>query len=68
LRNPDEKAASFSADVAKLFEFPESAKSTFRLHSPWKENSKAAEVNVQAGKPYTFDLQPFELLVLEAKQ
>lgn len=66
LRNPDDKPASFTADIAKLFELPAGAKSTYRLHSPWKQDQGTVPVNVRAGKPFTFHLQPFELLSLES--
>ena len=67
LRNPDDKPASFTADVANLFELPVNAKKTFRLHGPWKEDRAAPAVNVSAGEPHTFNLRPFEVLVLESK-
>jgi len=67
LRNPDDQAASFSVDAAKAFELPSNTKRTFRLHSPWKEDSKLPEIALKAGESHTFSLQPFEVLVLESK-
>lgn len=67
LRNPGEKAASFTVDVGKIFELPTGAKSSFRLRSPWKEDFKAVDVIARGGKPCSFDLKPFEVLVLESR-
>jgi hypothetical protein len=67
LRNPDDKAASFTADFKKIFELPPGVPATFRLHSPWKEDKSQPEITVKAGEPRVFELKPFEVLVLETK-
>jgi hypothetical protein len=66
LRNPDDKPASFTADVGELFELPENAATTFRFQSPWKNASNAAPLELRAGQPHTFQLDPFQVLVLES--
>lgn len=66
LRNPDDRAATFTADVAKLFELPRGAKENYTMHSPWKQDRKQPSVKLRAGEPHTFTLQPFEVLVLES--
>ncbi|HTL74261.1 MAG TPA: alpha-N-acetylglucosaminidase TIM-barrel domain-containing protein [bacterium] len=67
LRNPDDKPATFTADVKDLFQLPPHAKANFKLHSPWKQDRKQPSVNLKAGEPHTFTLKPFEVLVLESK-
>jgi hypothetical protein len=67
LRNPDDKAASFKADVAELFELPRGTKTEFTLHSPWKADQSQPSATLRAGEPHTFKLEPFEVLVLESK-
>ncbi|HXF10452.1 MAG TPA: hypothetical protein VN625_06675, partial [Desulfuromonadaceae bacterium] len=67
LRNPDDKTATFTADVKDLFELPAGAGTSCRLRSPWKKDRAQATFEMQAGQPRTFTLQPFEVLVLETK-
>jgi len=67
LRNPDDKPAAFTADVARLFELPSNAKNTFHLHSPWKNDHALPAVKIVAGELHTFALKPFEVIVLESK-
>jgi len=67
LRNPDEVAASFAGDVKQLFELPEGAAKTFRLGSPWKKDRGTPAIELRAGQPHTFSLQPFQVLTLETK-
>ena len=67
LRNPDDKPASFTADVAKLFELPAGSATAYTMHSPWKKDQSQSSVELRAGEPRTFNLQPFEVLVLESK-
>jgi hypothetical protein len=67
LRNPDDQPAAFSADPGKCFELPGGAPKTFHLHSPWKQDTAQSEIKISAGQPHTFQLKPFEVLVLETK-
>ncbi|HEY1717353.1 MAG TPA: enterotoxin [Verrucomicrobiae bacterium] len=67
LRNPDDKPAAFTADLKNNFELPDGAAKTFRLHSPWKKDQSQPEIKIGADQPYTFNLKPFEVLVLETK-
>lgn len=67
LRNPDDKPATFVADAGRLFELPSGARKTIRLHSPWKEDRGKPAVELSAGQPHPFTLQPFEVVVLETK-
>ena len=65
LRNPTRNAASIDIDAAKVFELPSGAPGTFHLASPYKDQ-RVIDGTLEAGKPRTFELQPFEVLVLEA--
>ncbi len=65
LRNPDDRAADFAADAAKVFELPRGARETYRLHSAWRADRRLPEVRLRAGVPHLIHLQPFEVLTLE---
>ena len=65
LRNPSDQPQSLTVDLAKTFELPASAPASYRLHSPWKEDAKLARVTLDAGRPHSFLLRPFEVMVLE---
>ena len=66
LRNPDDRAQVFTADPANLFELPADAKRKFRMHSPWNFDRKEPDVIIRAGEPISFNLEPFQVLVLES--
>ena len=67
LRNPDDKPAIFSVDLKELFELPQGADKNFVLHSPWNKDKSEPEIKVKKGEAHTFQLRPFEVLVLETK-
>jgi hypothetical protein len=67
LRCPDASSGMISIDIGKVFELPEGAPQTYILHSPWKEDSREEAIVLTAGKPHMFVLQPFEVLVFDAK-
>jgi len=50
-----------------LFELPTGAKSAFDMRSPWKQDRDVPVLKLQDGKPHTFNLQLFEVLILETK-
>ncbi|MDD3586454.1 MAG: hypothetical protein PHQ75_04670, partial [Thermoguttaceae bacterium] len=58
LRNPDDKNASITLDISKVFELSNGAAKTYSLKSPWKKDSQAQPVTVTARKPHTFTLKP----------
>ncbi|UCD50971.1 MAG: hypothetical protein JSW27_26035, partial [Phycisphaerales bacterium] len=64
LRNPSEAQATLSVDVQEAFELPTGSARTYRLTSPWDEET--AELLLRAGQPHEFVLEPFQALVLEA--
>ena len=66
LRNPDDQPASITLDLDKEFELPGGAPQRYRMHSPWKQDAQHSAMSLTAGTPHTFQLQPFQVLVLEA--
>jgi hypothetical protein len=65
LRNPDDKAKELTLDVGKAFELPVGAKKDFKLTSPYADQ-RIQKVDVTAGTPHVFSLEPFEVLVFES--
>jgi len=67
LRNPAERRARFQIDLATAFELPEGAARLYRLGSPWSASAEGwSPRTVDASDSQTFELDPFEVLVLEA--
>jgi hypothetical protein len=64
LRNPDKAAHAFELDAQSAFELPDGAPQDYAARSPWKDEVPA--INLRAGWPRRIDLQPFEVLTLEA--
>jgi hypothetical protein len=64
LRNPAERPAEFSLDVAKAFELPDGAPRRYVLESPWSDSDRP-QLTVEAERPATLELAPFEVVVLE---
>jgi hypothetical protein len=65
LRNPSDKPATFAVDVQHVFEIPAGHPLAYRAHSPWKEDERKPGIDLQAGQPHVFELQPFEVLTLD---
>lgn len=63
LRNPSDRAQTFTADPTALFELPLGAATHYSVSSP---RGETAVKSLDAGTPATFTLAPFEVLVLEA--
>jgi len=67
LRNPGERPARFQTDLATAFELPEGAARRYRLGSRWSASAEAwSPRTLDASEVQTFELSPFEVLVLEA--
>ncbi len=66
LRNPSSHAQEFTLDVGQAFELPSGAARNFSAHSPWSADAAQPAIELQAGKPHTFHLEPFQVLTLEA--
>lgn len=67
LRNPDDRENSITLDIGKVFELPEGAPQSYSLRSPWKSDEAKPALTLTAGRPHVFRLQPFEVLVLDAR-
>jgi len=65
LRNPSDHPQDFTMDVAPAFELPAQAAGKFLAHSPWSADAGKSAIGLVAGKPYTFHLEPFQVLTLE---
>jgi hypothetical protein len=66
LRNPEDRPAAITLDLGQVFELPGPAGPAFLLKSPWKEEVQKSPRRLSVGRPHTFTLKPFEVLVLEA--
>jgi hypothetical protein len=66
LRNPSDKPQDFQLDVGQAFELPTGAARHFRAHSPWRDEAGTPTVQLEAGVPHRFHLQPYQVLTLEA--
>ena len=68
LRNPGDQPVNFAVDVKKIFELPSGAPEKFVMHSPWKNDRHQPVTKLENGRPCTFSLQPFAVLVLEERK
>jgi hypothetical protein len=66
LRNPDEEPSRLTLDIGRAFELPAGAPQKYVLESPWAEDAAKPAIAVEAGRPHTFRLEPFEVLVWDA--
>jgi len=66
LRNPSDGPARHRVDLESAFELPKGACRSFQLASPWKGEARPA-LTLNGGEPHTFELAPFEVVVLEAE-
>ncbi|HEY9510876.1 MAG TPA: enterotoxin [Verrucomicrobiae bacterium] len=67
LRNPNDKAAAYTFEPDRDFELPANSKKSLHLNSPWKADRARSETTIAAGESHTFELKPFEVLVLETR-
>ncbi len=65
LRNPGDRPARFIIDIGKAFELPANAPNRYRAHSPWRVDRESPSIELAAGQPHTFELQPFQVLTLD---
>ncbi len=66
LRNPSDKAQEITLDVERVFELPAGAARNYQAHSPWSADAALPAIELHAGEPHTFHLEPFQVLTLEA--
>ncbi len=64
LRNPSSQPQSFSFDPASVFELPAGAPFRYTLSSP--KGDKVPADQVEAGRPVSIELAPFQVVVFEA--
>lgn len=64
LRNPAATEQVFYLDAASVFELPVGAPVTYTLRSP--KGDKLPAETLEAGKPLTIKLAPFQVIVIEA--
>lgn len=67
LRNPDDKTNTYTFAPDRDFELPANAEKSFHLRSPWKADRARPEITFANGESHTFELKPFEVLVLETR-
>jgi hypothetical protein len=66
LRNPSDKPQTITLDAEQIFELPAGAPRRYKVHSPWAADAATPAIELRAGQPHTFHLEPFEVLTLEA--
>ncbi|NQT16108.1 MAG: enterotoxin, partial [Planctomycetes bacterium] len=66
MRNPTDKPARITLDLAGVFELPEGAAQHYSLKSPWKEDASEPPLALSAGRPHTFEVGPFGVLSFDA--
>jgi hypothetical protein len=66
LRNPSSQAQDFTLEIAQAFELPAGAARRYGARSPWPAEASQPAIELEAGKPHTFRLAPFQVLTLEA--
>lgn len=66
LRNPDKVPHSYELDVESAFELPDGAAKEYAARSPWKDPASKPALSLRAREPRKIELQPFEVLTLEA--
>jgi len=67
LRNPTDKPLAMTTDLATFFELPTNGPAEFQLTSPWKSEANLPPLTLAAHEAHEFNLQPFQVLVREAK-
>jgi len=65
LRNPSSRPMSYSVDLQQLLELKSVENGTFRLRSPWNEDTDKSVRFIQSDHSETITLSPFELMVME---
>ncbi len=65
LRNPSDKPAAYSLELARDFELPDAHLTDYRLKAA-RSGQRVESLQVSAVEPKRVELQPFEVLVFEA--
>ena len=66
LRNPSDQPQSIDIEPVTHFEIPKHEKvRTFVMKSPWADEADKPAVTLTAGEVHRFELEPFQVMVLE---
>ncbi|MGF6754299.1 enterotoxin [Paraburkholderia sp. GAS42] len=65
LRNPGSQAKRFVLDLRRQLELPAGAAGRFQTHSLWRDHASHVPSVLDADRPQTIQLSPFEVLTLE---
>lgn len=66
LRNPADKPAAVVLDIGRVFELPPAAAQEYNLTAPYGDQ-RIQRQRATAGRPLTLELEPFEVLVFDAR-
>ena len=66
LRNPSDASAELTLDLAGAFELPRGAPRAYSVASRWPTADRVPKFTLGVGEHHTFELAPFEVVVLEA--
>ncbi len=66
LRNPDDRPQTFRLDAETVFELPVDAAKKYSLKSPYPDQ-RVQTLSLTAGQPQTVTLEPYEVLVFDAR-
>jgi hypothetical protein len=67
LRNPKDAPQALTLDIGWAFELPDEAPRVYAARSPWAADRGQMPLRLVAGAPQRFELQPFQVLTLEAQ-
>jgi hypothetical protein len=65
LRNPDSRTQSFVLDLRQQLELPAGVAGQFQTRSSWHGHTSHVPPVLDADRPQTISLAPFEVLTLE---
>ena len=62
-----DKPQTITPDAAEICELPGGAPRRYKARSPWAADASQPALELRAGRPYSFHLEPFQVLTLEAQ-
>ncbi len=65
LRNPSDKPATYALRLRDALELPPNSPARYEAHSPWQQDADKALRTLDADRPQSITLQPFEVLTLD---
>jgi hypothetical protein len=66
IRNPDDQPQTFALDAGTVFDLPARAAKRYALQSPYADQ-RVQTLSLEAGHPQSVALEPFEVLVFDAR-